>query len=308
MDTKERRWLVFDGPVDAIWIENMNTVLDDNKKLCLNSGEIIQMSNNMSMIFEPQDLTVASPATVSRCGMVYMQPLELGWRPLVHSWKNNLPHFLHANEKNREIYLPAIDELIDVMVQPLLNELAKNCKITTPSNEQKIVFAFLRLWRSLLTVFETEGYDEQDKKKNISIIDSCFLWSFIWSVCCVVDTAYRKPVDLYVKQVASGQVDGIQKFQSGRKILPGCMDRGTIYDYVYFSKTDEWKQWLDLSNKDEVDKFPAESQVQDIIVTTVDKIRYSYIQEYCISHMIPTLFVGPTGTGKSVYIQNVLLN
>ena len=92
----------------------MNTVLDDNKKLCLNSGEIIQMNSTMNMIFEVQDLAVASPATVSRCGMVYVEPSQIGWQPLKDSWLHkNLPKALSDHTS-------VINQLFEWLVDPCI--------------------------------------------------------------------------------------------------------------------------------------------------------------------------------------------
>ncbi len=86
MEDSQKKWVCFDGPVDAIWIENMNSVLDDSMTLCLSNGERIKLKPQMRMLFEVLDLAVASPATVSRCGMVYIDEDVVGYKRIVNAY------------------------------------------------------------------------------------------------------------------------------------------------------------------------------------------------------------------------------
>ncbi|XP_071080158.1 dynein axonemal heavy chain 6-like [Haliotis cracherodii] len=94
------QWLVLDGPVDTLWVENLNTVLDDSKVLCLASGERISLTPGMRILFEVDNLSQASPATISRCAMVYMDPVDLGWKPFVKTWLQRLPRELPESGKS----------------------------------------------------------------------------------------------------------------------------------------------------------------------------------------------------------------
>ena len=81
-ETKEFKWIIFDGPVDSLWIESLNSVLDDSRTLCLANGKRIRLKDDMRVFFEVEDLNQASPATVSRVGMVYLddgvvEPLDI---------------------------------------------------------------------------------------------------------------------------------------------------------------------------------------------------------------------------------------
>ncbi|CAK4678660.1 unnamed protein product [Aphanomyces euteiches] len=71
-ESEQQKWMVLDGDLDANWIESMNSVMDDNKTLTLASNERIPLKKYMRMIFENRDLTYATPATVSRAGILYI--------------------------------------------------------------------------------------------------------------------------------------------------------------------------------------------------------------------------------------------
>ncbi|XP_075883238.1 dynein axonemal heavy chain 12 isoform X2 [Nelusetta ayraudi] len=298
-ETPDRKWVVFDGPIDTLWIESMNTVLDDNKKLCLMSGEIIQMSNQMSLIFEAMDLSQASPATVSRCGMIFMEPSQLGWEPLVISWINTLPKPLQGSE-----YRTLLLDLFHWLLPPTLRVLRKNCKEVVPTSNSNTVMSLCRLFEMLLA----EPVKQNPKDRNIRTwIMAAFAFSLVWSVGGSCDTDSREKFSECVRELLSGKSEDYPPPESvGRWDCP-MHEAGLVYDYCYeIEGKGRWVHWNDSIER--VSLGDKNTKIQDIIVPTIDTVRYSYLMDLCINYEVPLLFVGPTGTGKSVYVKEKLMN
>lgn len=123
------------------------------------SGEIIQMNNQMNLIFEPEDLEQASPATVSRCGMIYMDPNQLGWRVFKDSYiQYELPQSLPKDA--REL----INDLFEWMVDPCLEFLRTNCKFQLGTSSIHLTFSLMRLYSSLMDEIISAGTTGTDGK------------------------------------------------------------------------------------------------------------------------------------------------
>uniref|UniRef100_H2ZF02 AAA+ ATPase domain-containing protein n=1 Tax=Ciona savignyi TaxID=51511 RepID=H2ZF02_CIOSA len=88
-------WIVCDGDIDPEWIESLNSVLDDNHLLTMPSGERIQFGPNVNFLFETHDLSCASPATISRMGMIFLSEEDTDVTALVRSWLKKQPEVAH---------------------------------------------------------------------------------------------------------------------------------------------------------------------------------------------------------------------
>ena len=84
------KWIILDGDLSTEWVESMNSVMDDNKILTLASNERIPLKPHMKLIFEIRDLRFASPATVSRAGILYISDFDgYQWESYVRAWIKN---------------------------------------------------------------------------------------------------------------------------------------------------------------------------------------------------------------------------
>ena len=281
-------WVMFDGPVDALWIESMNTVLDDNKKLCLNSGQIIPLTDRMTMMFEVEDLEVASPATVSRCGMIYMEPVALGTECLYQSWYNTFPPTFKLSDRLNKIhdYISAYNDTICTFVRKNLYE-----PVVTMDNNLTCSFCkILDCYFSAYYDNEAHAITKEEIDELADMIESLYVYALVWSFGCTTNLDGRKKFDSQLREILKG-FGGLPP------------NTGLVYDFCYDIKSKAWVNWLETIPDYKID---IRLDYTDIVVPTFDSIRMKYLKKLLISNKKHVLCPGNTGTGKTVNIEELL--
>ncbi|CAL8247788.1 unnamed protein product [Merluccius merluccius] len=191
-DKKERRYILFDGDVDALWVENMNSVMDDNKLLTLANGERIRLQAHCAMLFEVGDLQYASPATVSRCGMVFVDPKNLRYAPYWQRWISSRP--LKDHEDLNKLFEKYVPKTIDMIVDGVIDgKQGRKLKTIVPQTDLNMVTQLSLMLEALLDAVESPSPEAME----------CY---FLEALCCSLGATLlddgRRKFDDFIKKLS----------------------------------------------------------------------------------------------------------
>uniref|UniRef100_A0A1I8HFN9 AAA domain-containing protein n=1 Tax=Macrostomum lignano TaxID=282301 RepID=A0A1I8HFN9_9PLAT len=254
----------------------MNSVMDDNKILTLINGERISMPAQVSLLFEVEDLAVASPATVSRCGMVYNDFNDLGWQPFVESW---------LRKKKDKLLVEELRRLFEKYIEKMQELVRTSCSELIPIAPMNGVVSLTRLLDVLGT--PENGLDSNDTENFSRMAELWFQFCMIWSVCASVDEDGRKKIDTYLREADAS--------------FP---NKDTVYEYYVDVKNKSWVHWEEQLRGGW--KYNPNLPFYKLVVPTVDTVRYSYLTQKLVEKKYPVMLVGPVGTGKTSVATGVV--
>lgn len=278
------KWIIFDGPVDALWIENMNTVLDDNKTLCLNNGQRIKLPTTVTMIFEVMDLKVASPATVSRCGMVYLEPVHLGWEPLIQTWNTKMNSIAPDSA-------PFFDQACKYITNTFrkgLPFIREECTEIIASVDANLVTSCLNLLESVMDPEKVDFKRAVSPEKDVKVYT---IFAIIWSLGANLFDDSRRNFNRFMKSRIN-------------EIDCDFPDEGQVFDYGIDPTTHSFEQWSERIPKFE---YNPDASFFSILVPTSDTVKYKFMLDTLLSHDHNVLISGDTGVGKSVIASDYLV-
>ena len=172
-------WIIADGPVDAIWIEDLNTVLDDNRILTLVNGDRIPMTDNVKIMFKVETLVNASPATVFCAGIIYASKTDLGWSPALEAWVRK-----RSSAEHQSFLRLMIDKWVGASSLldpgPCFDFLQHNTSRVMKEGRVGRISSFTQLFQGLTEgpdcTFITSSIPKQSTKKGQSLCANVRLW------------------------------------------------------------------------------------------------------------------------------------
>eukprot|EP01135_Chromosphaera_perkinsii_P009070 Nk52_evm1s1607 gene=Nk52_evmTU1s1607 len=295
-DKQERRYIVFDGDVDAVWIENMNSVMDDNRLLTLANGERIRLQKYCQLLFEVGDLQYASPATVSRAGMVYVDPKNLGSQPFFLKWVKN-----KIGEELQGVFTALYEKYIPWLIEYIHDGVFEG--VVKPKLKVAIPLSGLNMVKQLSVLFSRIFLaEEQLVSKAPADIEAAFIFCIIWSLGATIESDSRGVFDAAVRKL-SKLPNGTSG--CGSENVPKGEEGSTMFDFQFNVENMLWFPW---SGQVPQFKIDPETKFYNILVPTVDTVRTTWLLDQVVSSGSPVLFVGQCGTAKSVTISNYITN
>jgi dynein heavy chain, axonemal len=287
---KDRVWIVCDGPVDAVWIENLNTVLDDNKLLTLANGDRMSMTDNVKLMFEVEDLRNASPATVSRAGIIYVPDVALDFYPVMQSWLQVQP------EAQRKPLGAMFDRYIGVPspvdVGIAFSFLRRDVKQVLNCTRVGMIEGMLSLLQSMLGKAELSD-SEEDLQSELERI---FLFCMAWSLGGLLSGDDRKKFDMWMRELCPGNMPQPPKEAKDKEAF-------TIFDFLVDLETLEWEQCVAPKWVYPAAKSSEQLNFSNLLVSTVDSTRAVYVTEHLHRIGKSVLMVGEPGTAKTTTAQ-----
>jgi len=280
----EMKYIVFDGDVDALWVENMNSVMDDNRLLTLANGERIRLQKHAALLFEVYDLQYASPATVSRCGMVYVDPKNLGYEPFWLKWLNTRTNKLEK-EQLGILYKKYIPLSINFIVEGMMGERqGAKLKCVIPLTNLNMVMQLTKMLSSVMI----EGADSPD------VIEACFIQAMFASLGAALLEDDRVKYDEYFRTLSSLPTKATDDETASPGEVPG--NEATVFEYFFDADQLLWIPWIRLVP--EYIHDPA-TKFNKILVPTVDTVRTMWLLKLMVEKKYPILLCGDSGTSKT---------
>ena len=309
-EDSKRHWIVFDGDVDPEWVENLNSVLDDNKLLTLPNGERLNLPPNVRIMFEVESLKYATLATVSRCGMVWFSDDTVSPSLMINHYLQKLADrtfedlddeikaaglSTSAQETQRHVVetLRGLIERDEFLLKALSTASAHThiMEFTVARALDSLFNLLAKCCRTILEYNMNHSEFPLDMEQTEAFISKKLLLATVWSFVGDASLSHRKDFGDLLTTMTNVE-------------LPSVDSTASLIDYDVTLPHGQWVPWQ--SQVPTIDLNTHSITQTDVIIPTIDTVRHEDVLYSWLAEHKPLMLCGPPGSGKTMTLFSAL--